>query len=180
MGQCYRSGESSGLCQRNISARQSGRCSGEGDRACARHQGDIARGAGIDISGNRQSACCGDGDGLIAGGRHGGGRQRDVSAVQRDGARGEINRPACAQREIGCPCIDASSDLYSAARRQCEIGMARRWRVRRGQKDDLARKHRCAREIELAIAIPAREQAQISRACVDVRGDCYIIRRAKL
>ena len=53
---------------------------------------------------------------------------------------------------------------------------------RRGQNDGLARKrHRCARETELAArAIPACEQAQIIRAGINVRGDGYIIRRAKL
>ena len=35
-------------------------------------------------------------------------------------------------------------------------------------------RHRCAGEIDLV----AREQAQISRACIDVRADCYIILRA--
>ena len=114
--------------------------------------------------------------------RGGGGGQRDVSAVQRDGARrGEINRAACCQRQIGGPCIDVRSDADIAGRCRRYGGIARRWRVRRGQNDELAiQRHRCARETELAIAIPAREQAQISRAGINVRGDGYIIRRAEL
>ena len=118
---------------------------------------------------------------MLAVGR-GGGRQHDGCAVQRDGFGSvKIDHSACGQRQIFCPCIDSRSDDQIDGRCRRDGGIAPHgYSISRGQNDGPARqRHRCAREIELAArAIIACEQAQISRACIDVRANRQIIRRA--